>query len=59
MLSGKRHVLDLHRGDFDAPRIGLAVDDLLQGLIDLVAVREQFVQFGLAEDAAQGGLRDE
>ena len=41
---GQRHVLDLDRRDFDAPRFGLPVDDLLQLLVDRLALRKQVVQ---------------
>ncbi len=34
------------------------VDDLLELLVDLLAVAQQIVQVGLAEGAAQRGLRD-
>jgi len=34
----------------------LLVDDLLQLLVDLLALRQQFVQLDLAEDTPQGRL---
>src|SRR5439155_17960936 len=54
---GQRHVLYLARSDFDAPRFGLPVDDLLQLLVDRLALREQVIQGGLAEYTAQRRLR--
>ncbi len=54
---GQRHVLDLDRRDFDAPRFGLPVDDLLQLQVDRLALRKQVIQVGLAEHAAQRRLR--
>src|SRR5205809_7588896 len=56
---GQRHVLHLDRRDFDAPWFGLPVDDLLQLLVNRLALRKQVVQGGLAEHAAQRGLGDE
>ena len=41
---GQLHVLDLDDADLDAPRLCLLVDDLLEPLVDLVAVDEQLVQ---------------
>ena len=51
-------VLDLDGGDLDAPRLGLLVDDLLQLLVELLALGQQRVQVGLAERGTQRGLRD-
>src|ERR1035437_6749817 len=53
-----RHVdlLDLDGDDFDAEGRGVAVDDGLDALVELVAVGEDLVQFDLAEDGAKGGL---
>jgi len=34
------------------------VDDLLESLIDPVALGQQLIQFRLAEDAPEGRLRD-
>src|SRR5438094_2440496 len=56
---GQRHVFHLDRRDFDAPRFGLSVDDLLQFLVDRLALRKQVVQGGLTEHATQCGLGDE
>ncbi|KAF5409552.1 MAG: hypothetical protein Udaeo2_01290 [Candidatus Udaeobacter sp.] len=41
---GQRNILDLNRRDFDAPRFGLPVDDLLQFLVDRLALRKQVIQ---------------
>src|SRR5580704_5173556 len=54
---GQRDILDLNRRDFDAPRFGLPVDDLLQFLVDRLALRKQVIQRGLTEHAAQRRLR--
>src|SRR5438093_3534106 len=54
---GQRHVLHLDGRDFDAPRFGLPVDDLLQLQVDRLALRKQIIQGGLAEYAAQCRLR--
>src|SRR4026207_2307266 len=51
-------VLHLDHAHLDAPGGGLLVDDLLQDLVDLVAVGQELVQRVLAEDAAQRRLRD-
>ena len=50
------NMLDLDVGDLDPPGIGLAIEDFLQLQVDAVAVREQFVEFALAQHAAQRGL---
>ncbi len=55
---GKLDVFDLHRGDLDAPRLGLVVDDLSQTLVELIALGQQGVEIGAAEHGAQGGLGD-
>src|SRR5207245_4805581 len=39
------------------PRFGLPIDDLLQFLVDRLALRKQVIQGGLTEHAAQGRLR--
>jgi len=51
------NMLDLDVGDLDAPGVGLHVKHLLQSLVDLLALGQQLVEFVLAEDGAQGGLR--
>ncbi len=53
----QRHVLDLHGCHFHPPGFGLAIDDFLQLLVDDIALREQVIQRGLAEHAAQRRLR--
>ena len=37
---GQGHVLHFHGGNFDAPRLGLAVDNFLQLLIDHITLGE-------------------
>ena len=51
-------VLDLDRGHLHAPRLGLLVDDLLQALVELLALGQQRVEVGPAEHRAQRGLGD-
>jgi hypothetical protein len=55
-LVGQVDVLDLHAHHLDAPRIGPLVDDDPDDLVDLLPLGEEFVQFGLPDDAPQGGL---
>src|SRR5258705_266557 len=50
--------LDLDRRDLDAPGLGVQVENLLELLVDLLALREQVVEIQLAERAAQRGLRE-
>ena len=52
------HVLDLDRADLDAPGLGLLVDDLLQVLVDALALGQEVVQAVLPEHRAQRGLGD-
>src|SRR6266496_309603 len=49
---GQRHVLDLYRRDFDAPRFGLPIDDLLQLQVDRLALGKQVIERGLSQHAA-------
>jgi len=49
-------MLDLHIGNLDAPAVGLAVENLLDVLVELVALGQNLVEFVLAEHRAQGGL---
>jgi hypothetical protein len=55
---GQLDVLDLDQRHLDAPRVGEVVDDLLELLVDLVALDQQVVELDLTEDAPQGRLRD-
>jgi hypothetical protein len=57
MASGDLHVLDLDGRDLDAPGLGLLVDDLLEVLVEALALRQQLVELGAPEHRAQGGLR--
>ena len=52
------HVLDLDAVDVDAPVDGGIVDHDRQALIEAFAVGEQIVEFALADDRPQRGLRD-
>src|SRR5258705_502857 len=52
-LLGQVHVLDLDGRDLDPPRLGLAVDDLLERLVLLLALRQQLVELGLAQNRTQ------
>src|SRR6185369_2365527 len=56
-LLGQVDVLDLDIGDLHPPRTGMAVEYLLQLLVDFLSVGKELVQFHLAENAPQGGLR--
>ena len=51
------HGLHRHLGDLHAPGVGVQVDDLLQPQRQPLALGEQLVEVGLAEDAAQRRLR--
>ncbi len=44
---------------FTPPWLGLFIDNILQSLVDCVALREQVVERRLAEHAPQSGLGDE
>src|SRR5580704_8942884 len=57
---GFRHVylLDLDVRHFHAPRRCVLVENALQAQVDLLAMREQFVQFLLAQDGAKRRLRE-
>ena len=57
-VAGDLDVLHLDDGDLDPPRRRRLVDDRLQDRVDLVALREQFVEHVLAEHRAQRRLRD-
>src|SRR5260370_21536295 len=50
------HLLDFNLADFDAPGFGILVENDLQFRIQFVALREDFIQFELPDDAAQRGL---
>ena len=55
---GQLDVLDLDDRHLHPPGLGLLIDDLLKAVVDLLTFREERVQLGLSEDAAQGGLRN-
>ena len=55
---GDLDVLDLDGRDLHAPGLGLVVDDLLQVLVEALALGQQRVELGLAEHRAQRRLRD-
>ena len=50
---GQVHLLDGHLGDLDAPGVRVRVDDGLELPAQLVALGEQLVERGLAQDGAQ------
>ena len=58
ILQGRRyqHVLELHRNDVDAPRLGASVDYALQFAADLLPTLEHVGERGLADDVAERGL---
>ena len=51
-------VLDLDRRDLDPPRVGVLVDDVLERLVELLALAERHVEVRLAEHGAQRRLGD-
>ena len=55
---GDLDVLDLDDRDLDAPRLGLLVDDLLQLLVEPLALGQELVEVGAAEHGAQRRLGD-
>ena len=52
---GEIHILDFHDGDFNSPRLGVPIDDLLQAAVHFIPLRQQVIEFGLTQRAAQGG----
>src|ERR1700687_450893 len=57
-LLGDVDLLHFHFADFNAPRLGFRVENDLQLGVDFVALGEDFVELELADDAADGGLRE-
>ncbi len=55
---GQRDVLDLHRGDLGAPRLGMAIDHVLDLLVDARGVGEKLVEAETPDHVAHGGLAD-
>ena len=49
-------VLEFNIGDFNAPRVGLIIEDLLDVLIEFFAFGQHLVQFMTADDRAQRRL---
>ena len=49
-------VLQFDQNDFDPPRIGLLIEDLLNPAVDPVAFGQQFIELRLAAYAAQRHL---
>ena len=54
---GQIDVLQLDHDHLDSPRLGLRVDNFLDVRVEFFALAQEFVEFGLAPDRAQGGLR--
>src|SRR5208282_4685269 len=50
------HLLQLHLGDFDAPGLGVLIEDVLELFVHFVAFGKDGVELELAANAAQGGL---
>ena len=50
------HMFDFNRRHLDPPWVGVLVEDLLQLLIQPLALREQIVEVDLSQHAAQRGL---
>src|SRR5260370_191319 len=57
-LLGDVHLFDLDFGNLDAPGFRVRVENDLELGVDLVALREYFIEFELSDDAADGGLRE-
>src|SRR6266852_305548 len=57
-LLGDVDLFDFDFTDLDAPRLGFRVENDLEFGINFVALGEDFVQFELADHAADGGLRE-
>src|SRR5208337_2438719 len=53
---GNVHLFHFDLADLDAPGLGVLVQDDLQFGVDFVALRKNFVELELADDAAKGGL---
>src|SRR5579859_3964477 len=51
---GQFDILDFDRRYFHAPALGMLVDNFLQFAVDLGALRQEFVQFGLSKYVTQG-----
>ena len=51
---GEVHILDFHDGDFNPPRLGVPIDDLLQAVVHFVPLRQEVIEFRLTQRAAQG-----
>ena len=49
---GQVQVFDLNGRDLHAPGVRLLIDHFLQAAVDLIAFREQFIEFRLPQDAA-------
>src|SRR5262249_9627658 len=56
-LFGNVDLFDLDLGALDAPGLGVLVEDDLELGVHLFPLRENLVELELADDAAQGGLR--
>lgn len=50
-------MLDLDVGNLDSPCVGVRVDNILNILVELVALGEQFIEFVLPKHGTQGRLR--
>src|SRR6266849_6131285 len=57
-LLGNIDLLHFDFGDFDAPRLGVLVENDLKFGIHLIALRENFIELELPHDAAQRSLRE-
>ena len=57
-LFGNVDLFHFHLGDLDAPGLGVLIEDDLQLGVYFVALRENFVELELADDAADRGLRE-
>src|SRR6266481_3670417 len=57
-LLGDVDLFHLDFGNLNAPRFGVGVEYDLKLGVDFIALRENFIEFELSDDAANGGLRE-
>src|SRR5260370_27127940 len=57
-LLGDVDLFHLDFGNLNAPRFGVGVEYDLKFGVDFIALRKNFIEFELSDDAANGGLRE-
>src|SRR5690242_11108386 len=57
-IVGQSYILDLHRRDLRAPRLGMLVDDILDLHIYLAGLRQELVEGESSHHIPHGGLAD-